>query len=408
MVEPTGAERAARRRRRPRWSWAAPGSATRSSPGAQGSGANAQIAAAVVDAPPDPFLVAAAGRLAAQGEGADRLGPPPPTRSAASRYSVSVDDEPVGRKAQAPQRRCCSSERHRRRPPPHPDLRHRRRRPGDRQPQRGRCESTGRPPKVTLRRRGRRLAVVVADGGRRPQAGSRLGRSPSATRAAAQGSAARRPARSRPRRQGKKRADRTVRPRLSAPRRPLPAHGRRPRPRRQHDLLQAQRCGSDERRSPTSPRAAPASPCWRCWRPPAGGLGFYGNGSTRCDGAQLVSADYARLEQGDDTTDVRGDLRRRPLRRDPDPRPQLLRRRRSRPAGRVPRRGHLPLRPADAGAARRSPTATSSDEGEQRRCCAAAPRTPRSAPTAASSPSRPPAAGRRPTPTTTSTSTCGT
>ena len=134
---------------------------------------------------------------------------------------------------------------------------------------------------------------------------------------------------------------------------------------------------------------------------PASTLAFYGYG------AQIVSADFARGEQGDDATTFAAISAERPLRRDPDPRPQLLRRRRSRPAGAVPRRRHLPLRPRNRGAGesrRRRPLrrkrATPSS--------AVAPRTPRSAPTAATSPSPPPSRSSRRTPTTTSTSTSAT
>ena len=138
----------------------------------QGSGAKAQIAAAVVDAPPDPFLIEAP-------EGWQRK---PKLRVSWSeaenaigslRYSVSVDDEPIGKKTKRLHAVILSKRigdgRHRLRIFAIDDA-------GQ--------ETSGRrvlllvdrkPPRVRLRRHGRRLAVVVSDGLGRATSGVKHG-----------------------------------------------------------------------------------------------------------------------------------------------------------------------------------------------------------------------------------------
>ena len=102
----------------------------------QGEGEGGQVAAAVLDAPPDPFLV-----LLPNGWQRKRkvriAWDHSPNAVGGVRYSVSVDDEPVReglRKVGA----IAEARRPQRRPPPDPDLRHRRPRPGNRR--------SGRPP----------------------------------------------------------------------------------------------------------------------------------------------------------------------------------------------------------------------------------------------------------------------
>jgi hypothetical protein len=138
----------------------------------QGSGANSQIAATVIDAPPDPFLVLlpeAWQRRKKIRIAWDR------SLNAGSRvrYSVSVDDEPVieNRKRLAAVLR----------PDDIGSGRHKiqvfaidgaGQETGSRT---GRLRVDRRSPRVRLRRRGRRLAVVVSDGPRRTTSGLRRG-----------------------------------------------------------------------------------------------------------------------------------------------------------------------------------------------------------------------------------------
>jgi hypothetical protein len=126
----------------------------------QGSGEKSQIAAAVVDAPPNPFLIQAP-------EGWKRKAKLPVSWSEAEnaigalRYSVSVDDEPIGKKtarlhALIPSKRIGEG-------------RHRLQifaidangqETGSR---RTVLKVDRKPPRVRLRKRGRRLALVVID-----------------------------------------------------------------------------------------------------------------------------------------------------------------------------------------------------------------------------------------------------
>lgn len=127
----------------------------------QGSGANAQIAAVVVDAPPDPFLVLLPNGW--QRKPKLRIAwDHSPNAIGGVRYAVSVDDEPVQEGLgglQAVLRRGDVG-----------DGRHRiqiyatdeaGQETGSRV---GRLLVDRRPPRVKLRQRGRRLAVVVSDG----------------------------------------------------------------------------------------------------------------------------------------------------------------------------------------------------------------------------------------------------
>jgi hypothetical protein len=130
----------------------------------QGSGANTQVAAAVVDAPPDPFFV--------QTPEGWRRQPKIAIHWAAAvnaigrvTYSVSVDDEPVGK----PTKKLFA------------ELLSRRIGDGRHRIQVFAIDDAGqetgsrnavllvdrRPPRVKLKRRGNRLAVVVSDGARR-------------------------------------------------------------------------------------------------------------------------------------------------------------------------------------------------------------------------------------------------
>lgn len=138
----------------------------------QGSGANAQIAADVVDAPPNPFLV-----LLPEGWKRKRK-----VRIAwdhslnaigGVKYSVSVDDEPV---LESGKRRSARLS-----PDDIDDGRHRiqifaiddaGQETGSR---RGILKVDRTPPAVTLRRRGLRLVVAVGDGPRRASSGLRRG-----------------------------------------------------------------------------------------------------------------------------------------------------------------------------------------------------------------------------------------
>ncbi|HVQ59815.1 MAG TPA: PKD domain-containing protein [Solirubrobacterales bacterium] len=134
----------------------------------QGSGANTQVAAAVVDAPPDPFFVQVP-------EGWKRQ-PAVPVHWAAAvnaigsvTYSVSIDDEPFGK----PTRRLFAK------------LLSRRIGDGRHRIQVFAIDSAGqetgshsaivkvdrKPPKVKVKRQGRRLVVSVSDGSRRETAG---------------------------------------------------------------------------------------------------------------------------------------------------------------------------------------------------------------------------------------------
>lgn len=127
----------------------------------QGSGANAQIAAAVVDAPPDPFLVL----LPTGWQRKQRIRiawDHSPNAVSDVRYSVSVDDEPV--------REGLKRLTARLKPDDLGNGRHRiqiyatdaaGQETGSRL---GRLLVDRRPPRVKLRRRGRRVLVTVTDG----------------------------------------------------------------------------------------------------------------------------------------------------------------------------------------------------------------------------------------------------
>lgn len=127
----------------------------------QGSGANAQIAAAVVDAPPDPFLVLLPNGW--QRKPRVRIAwDHSPNAIGDVRYSVSVDDEPVRERLRGLSTRLKRG-----------DLGNGRHRiqiyavdgAGQETGSRvGHLLVDRRPPVVALRSRGRRLAVVVRDG----------------------------------------------------------------------------------------------------------------------------------------------------------------------------------------------------------------------------------------------------
>ena len=139
----------------------------------QGSGANAQVVAAVVDAPPDPFNVETP-------EGWKRTPkvtihwPEATNAVSAVRYSVSVDDEPVG-KATAKLFARLKSKRI-------GNGRHRVQifaidRSGQQTGSRnGVLLIDRKPPRVRLRQRGRRLVVTVVDGPRRETSGVKASR----------------------------------------------------------------------------------------------------------------------------------------------------------------------------------------------------------------------------------------
>jgi hypothetical protein len=138
----------------------------------QGSGANSQVAAAVVDAPPDPFLILLPNGWRRRGRIPIRWDR---TLNAIGgvRYSVSVDDEPVIENLRRLHARLSRDDVE--------DGRHR--------VQIFASDSAGQEtgsrvgtllvdrtgPQVKLRRRGRRLTVVVSDGA--PRRGSGLRRS---------------------------------------------------------------------------------------------------------------------------------------------------------------------------------------------------------------------------------------
>jgi hypothetical protein len=138
----------------------------------QGSGANSQIAAAVVDAPPDPFLILLPSgwqrkpRIAIAWDRA-------PNAIGGVRYSVSVDDEPVVENRKGLHARLSRDD--------VGDGRHRvqvfaidstGQETGSRS---GRLMVDRRGPKVRLRRHARRLTVLVTDGSRRTASGLRRG-----------------------------------------------------------------------------------------------------------------------------------------------------------------------------------------------------------------------------------------
>lgn len=127
----------------------------------QGSGANAQIAATIVDAPPDPFLVLLPSGWQRQPKlriAWDHS----PNAIGGVRYSVSVDDEPVreglrGLRATL-KRGDVANGRHRIQIYATDTV-------GQETGSRvGHLLVDRRPPRVTLRQRGRRLSVVVGDG----------------------------------------------------------------------------------------------------------------------------------------------------------------------------------------------------------------------------------------------------
>jgi hypothetical protein len=138
----------------------------------QGTGANAQIAATVVDAPPDPFLVLlpeAWQRKPKIRIAWDRS----PNAVSRVRYSVSVDDEPVVENRKRLNAYLSRDD--------IGDGRHRvqvfavdaaGQETGSRV---GPLRVDRHGPRVTLRRRGRRLTVVVSDGPRRSTSGLRRG-----------------------------------------------------------------------------------------------------------------------------------------------------------------------------------------------------------------------------------------
>lgn len=134
----------------------------------QGSGAGAQIAAAVVDAPPDPFFVQTPNGWRRQAKIAIHWAAAINAIGHLA-YSVSVDDEPVGK----PTRRLFTRLRSAR----IGDGRHRIQvfaidEAGQETGSRNAVLLVDRqPPKVRLTRRGKRLAVVVSDGARRETSG---------------------------------------------------------------------------------------------------------------------------------------------------------------------------------------------------------------------------------------------
>ncbi len=134
----------------------------------QGSGANAQVAAAVIDAPPDPFFVQTPSGWLRQATIAIHWAAAINAIGGLT-YSVSVDDEPVGK----PTRRLFTR------------LRSARIGDGRHRIQVFAIDEAGqetgsrnavllvdrRAPKVKLRQRGNRVAVVVSDGARRESSG---------------------------------------------------------------------------------------------------------------------------------------------------------------------------------------------------------------------------------------------
>ncbi|MBK5220416.1 MAG: PKD domain-containing protein [Thermoleophilia bacterium] len=134
----------------------------------QGSGANAQVVAAVVDAPPDPFNVETPEGWKRQAEVTIHW--PQATNAVSSvKYSVSVDDEPLGKAT----RRLFAKLKTKR----VGDGRHRvqvfaidqsGQQTGSRN---GVLLIDRKPPGVKLRRHGRRLTVILTDGARRETSG---------------------------------------------------------------------------------------------------------------------------------------------------------------------------------------------------------------------------------------------
>ena len=146
VVEPTDAERPARGRGRAARAWAAPASATRSSPGSR-------AAAPTPRSPPRwstrrPTRSWSCCPKAGSARAKVRIAwDHSPNAIGGVRYSVSVDDEPVVENRKQLRAPASTPRRHRRRAPPDPGLRRRRGGPGNRQPRR---PAAGRP----ARRRG--------------------------------------------------------------------------------------------------------------------------------------------------------------------------------------------------------------------------------------------------------------
>ncbi len=163
----------------------------------QGSGANSQIAAAVLDAPPDPFLI-----LLPSGWQRKKRIPiawdRAPNAIGGVRYSVSVDDEPVVENRRGLQARLSRDD--------VGDGRHRvqvfaidaaGQETGSRS---GRLLVDRGGPRVRVRQRGRRVTVLVSDGPRRAASGLRRGSvrvSFGESRAAAASASPRRPGKAR-------------------------------------------------------------------------------------------------------------------------------------------------------------------------------------------------------------------
>jgi hypothetical protein len=134
----------------------------------QGSGAGTQVAAAVVDAPPDPFFVQTPEGWRRQAKIAIHWAAAVNAIGRLS-YSVSVDDEPVGKPTRRLFARLLSGQ--------IGDGRHRIQvfaidEAGQETGSRNAVLLVDRrPPKVRLVRRGKRVAVVVSDGARRETSG---------------------------------------------------------------------------------------------------------------------------------------------------------------------------------------------------------------------------------------------
>ncbi len=134
----------------------------------QGTGGNSQVTAAVIDAPPDPFFVQTPNGWRRQGKIAIHWAA---AINAIGRltYSVSIDDEPVGKPTKRLFTRLLSKR--------IGDGRHRIQvfaidEAGQETGSRNAVLLVDRrPPRVKLRRRGNRLAVVVSDGARRETSG---------------------------------------------------------------------------------------------------------------------------------------------------------------------------------------------------------------------------------------------